>query len=138
MTTPQVAKTLQCIVDAGLKNNPLPLRKGKTVFLGSLIVRSNSTGHVVVDTEHNSTVAKTFSLRAALAISKKYIKQENYDKVLELDKKYEKHHCDCIFYKHMHKKTKSDVKKEIMEHRIYTSEDEIEHCKTVLDRIILN
>lgn len=138
MTTLQTYDTLNKIVEQGLKEHPLPIKKGKTVFLGNLIVRSNRSGHTVVDKEANKTVAKTFSLRAALAVAKNYVQNKSIDLPIDIDKKYEKHYNDCVFYSHGIETTKSEYKKEVLECRLYTSHDEMQHLKTVLDRIILD
>lgn len=138
MTTLQTYNDLSNIVEQGLKEHPLPIKKGKTVFLGNLIVRSNKSGHTVVDKEENKTIAKTFSLRAALAVAKNYVENIPIDLPMDIDKKYEKHFLDCMFYQHGIRVTKSENKKEILETRLCTSHEEIQQLKTVLDRIILN
>lgn len=138
MTTPLAFETLNKIVEQGLKDNPLPYQQGKTIFLGNIIIRNNKHGYVIIDRDQNKTVYKTFSKRAALAIAKNYIEDKSFEKIVNLDQKYEKHSNDCVFYLHNIQNTKDENKKEMLEHRLDTSCFEIQLLKDNLDRIILN
>lgn len=135
----QLANQLQSIIENGIRNNPLPYRKGNSIRIGSMIIRESKTqGYIIFDVSNSKQVSTAYSLAGALAITKKYMSSNTIKEVQYLDTRIEKFSNDCMFYKHTITNTKDELKKEIIEDRYDLAQAEIQKLKYNLENIIFN
>lgn len=134
-----IYKQLETIIEHGIKNNPLPFKKGNSIRVGKIAVRQNrNNNYVVVDIENNKSVGTVLTLRGALALAKSYKKYNELAIIKTLDRKYFKNYNDCIFYKATLAITKDDFKKSIVKDRLEIAEDEMLAMAKSLEDIIFD
>jgi hypothetical protein len=135
----QIADQLQDIIEKGIRNNPMPYRKGNSIRIGKVIVReSKSHGHIIFDAEKNKQIATAYSLTASLAIAKLHLSDKPIKSIQELDRKLVKHSNDCLFYKHILNSTTDQSRKDIVYDRYYVAKDIIDSVKYSLENIIFS
>lgn len=134
-----IINQLQAIIDHGIRNNPLPYRKGNSIRIGSMVIReSKQQGYIIFDASDSKQVSTAYSLAGALAITKKYMSEESIQHAQYLDNKIEKYSNDCMFYKHTMTRTKDNFRKEITIDRYELAKAEIQTLKHDLENIIFN
>jgi hypothetical protein len=132
-------KQLQSIIDNGIKNNPLPYRKGNSIRIGKIVIRESSTqGYIIFDSELSQKVAIAGSLRGAIAVAKKYMQNQDYQQAKFLDMRYVKYLNDSVFYKETVAKSKDPVRKFIAQDRLDIAEDEMLATSKSLEDIIFD
>lgn len=130
---------LQSIIENGIKNNPLPYRKGNSIRIGKIAIReSESHGYIIFDCELQQKVDIVGSLRGAIAVSKQYMQKQDYNYVKFLDKKYLKFLNDSIFYRATLAKTKDPMRKNVARDRLDIAEDEMLAVAKSLEDIIFD
>lgn len=129
---------LQSIIENGIKNNPLPIKKGNSIRIGKIEIRQSRAGYLIFDVEDKMKIDQMLSLRGAIAAGRLYMKNKDYSHVKHLDKQYNKHYMDTMFFKHTIKKSKDDFKKDIVETRLEIAEDAMYDVATNLERIIFD
>lgn len=134
-----VYKQLETIITYGVKDNPLPYKKGNSIRIGKLVIRESKTqGYIIFDCENNKQVDVVSSLRGALAMSILYMKDRDYKTVKVLDQKYFKHYNDAVFYKETIKKTSSESRKMLLEDRLDIAQCTIDSVSKSLEDIIFD
>ena len=84
----QALTELGSIIENNIKNYMIPHQEGKTIRISNVVIRpSKRYGYIVVDITLNKTVATTFSKIAAIAVAKSYLKSNNFQSVLNIDRK---------------------------------------------------
>ena len=135
----QIADQLQDIIENGIRNNPMPYRKGNSIRIGAIVVReSKAHGYIIFDAEKNKQIATAYSLAASLAMAKLYMANKPIKNIQILDRKLTKHSNDCLFYKHILNTTSDQSRKNILYDRYYVAKDEIESAKHSLENIIFS
>lgn len=134
-----IYKHLEDIIENGIRNTPLPFKKGNSIRIGNVVIRQNKNDdYVIVDVEQNKTVGTTLTLRGALALSKSYKKLRKITTIKTLDRKYFKNYNDCVFYKATIANTKDDFKKSIVKDRLEMAQDEMFATAKSLEDIIFD
>lgn len=128
---------LNDIVEQGLENTPLPYKKGNSIRIGNIVIRTSKKGYLIYNTETNKQVCKTFCKASALAIAKNLAEGRNITKrVLDLDHTIQKYYNDALFYKHTIKKTKDEFIKETRGIRLTDALDKTRQARNNLDKFI--
>lgn len=134
-----VYKQLESIIEHGIRNNPLPFKKGNSIRVGKIAIRhSQSNGYVIIDCETNKSLTTALTLRGALALAKSYNKVTELKKIKFLDNKYYKNYNDCIFYKSSIANTSNQIRKAIIQDRLELAEDEMMAVAKSLEDIIFD
>lgn len=132
-------KQLQSIIDNGIKNNPLPYRKGNSIRIGKIVIReSKAQGYIIFDSDLSEKIAIAGSLRGAIAVAKKYLQNQDYQHAQFLDMRYVKYLNDSVFYKETLSKSKDPVRKLVAQDRLDIAEDEILAISKSLEDIIFD
>jgi len=138
--TPKLAKDLENLINNKIDTSYFPYVKGKSIRIGHVIVRETKVGFFLVfDTKENKEIAKMFCKTSAVAIAKSVVKNRGSSaikRIKELDNIISKHFNDALFYKHMMKVTKDDVKYDIAQVRYDISADMTRDAKDKLDSYI--
>lgn len=130
---------LQNIIENGIRNNPVPYRKGNSIRIGAIVIRESKTqGYVLFDAVNNTQISTAYSLAGALAIAKSYMSSQPIEKIQMLDRRLEKHSNDCVFFKHTIKNCSDKIKKTIVIDRYDLAKAEIESINYDLENIIFN
>lgn len=129
---------LQSIIEKGIKDNPLPIKKGNSIRIGKMAIRHSRAGYLLFDVEQQVQVDKMLSLRGAIAATKLYMANKDYHNVKFLDKKYSKYYNDCMFYQETCDKTTDRFKKSTAEIRLEIAEQEMDEVARSLESIIFN
>ena len=138
MINKQILKDLQEIIEDNLDPSMFPYQKGNSIRIGRFVIRQSRAGYLVYDIESNTQIAKTFCKTAAVAFAKGQHKGRDTSRVLDLDKTIEKHYNDCVFYRHIIKKTKDEIKKEITTVRYEIAKSITSDAKQRLDSYIFS
>jgi hypothetical protein len=134
-----IVNDLNEMVIYGLYRNPIPIVKGNSIRIGNIVIRqSKNHGYIVIDTFYNKQLCSVYSKKSAIAVAKKALMNFDYNDVLILDKLYEKHKNDCIFYNHTISKTTKENKKYINEARLQVSLNELDSITRRLEKIIFD
>ena len=137
MKNPQLIEELNALIEKGLSKTHFPYKKGNSIRIGKMIVRTTKHGNLVYDSKTNRQVAHTFSKLEALGIAKTLAHDENRTKrIVELDTVLQKHFLDAMFYKHSMNKTKEDVRRDILQTRYEISADRIEDLREQLSNFL--
>ena len=131
-----ISKTLQELVENGTERNPLPYKKGNSIFIGKCTVRKTKKGYIVF--EAGKQVQMFNTLHGALAMVKCITKKDPSTNVSYLDQMYSKHEEDISFFRHVIEKTNSQNRKEYLEDRLDDSEHRRRLYKNRLEKIIFN
>lgn len=134
-----IVRELDEIITIGLFRTPLPVVKGNSVRIGSIVIRKSKThGYIVLDCLENKQLCHTYSKKSAIAVAQRALKRESFHDILSLDKIYEKHHIDSIFYNYTIEKTDSDARKYANLARLEVSLSELNAIERRLENIIFN
>ena len=57
---------LQSIIENGIKNNPLPIKKGNSIRIGKIAIRQSRAGYLIFDVEDKMKIDQMLSLRGAI------------------------------------------------------------------------
>jgi hypothetical protein len=137
-TINQAVEELERLVESKLPRYDIPYKQGKSIRIGKTIVRrSQRHGYVIIDIEDNAMITNAFCKHGAIAIAKAYNQGKNYDMFAQFDKKVEKHYNDSIFYTYNIMNSKDEQKKQMLEHRLEISQDEISYAYDTLEKFIL-
>lgn len=131
-----ISKKLQQLVEHGTEKNPLPYKKGKTIFVGKCIVRKTKQGFLVF--KEGKQIGLFNTLHGALASVKCITNDNSYFQVIHLDKMLSKYEEDIMFYKHGVENTKIEFKKENLEIRLSDSSYKKKIYLDRLENIIFN
>jgi len=133
----KIIKELESILDNNLDESLFPYKKGNSIRIGFVAIRKTKYDYAVFDCRENAMIAKTFCMSSAVAIARSLVKGSNVtNKILDLDKDVEKNYIDCIFYKHIIKNSKDEIKKEITQTRYEIAKHKTQSIKTKLDQYI--
>lgn len=133
-----LSKKLEELIDTNIDGVNIPYVKGNSIRLKNIVVRKNKTSWLVYDIEHNKQLANFFCRTSALAYANDVLKKRNRQrKIVELDKIIEKNYKDCMFYLHSMKKTRDNLKKDIIKTRYDISYAKTKSAAENLERIIL-
>ena len=139
MINKQILKELQEIIEDNLDPSMFPYQKGNSIRIGKFVIRDSRAGFLIYDIESNRQVAKTFCKTAAIALAKNLTKgKDNTKRVLDLDRIIEKHYNDCVFYKNTIKKTKDELRKEVITVRYEIAKSITSDAKKRLDSFIFS
>lgn len=137
MNSQKLANELKNIVERGLEDLPVPYVKGNSIRIGSNVVRITKHGNLVYNIKDNKKIAHTFSKTAAIAVAKTCQKNNSYLKQLMLlDNEVAKHVNDALFYKNSLRKTKDDMRLDILETRLDISMNRAYDAKRQLEQFI--
>jgi hypothetical protein len=132
-----IIKDLEEIIESQLDAVAFPYKKGKSVRIGTMVVRETKNGYLVYDTTNNKQVARTFCKTSAIAIAKTKAKGlDILSKALEYDRVIEKNYNDALFYKHTIKKSSEAIVRETRRMRLEIAIDRTRWAKDHLDRFI--
>lgn len=126
----KLLKDFEDILNASLEALPLPYKKGNSIRIGQYAIRDTKWGYKIFDCKENKQIAETFSKSGALALARSLVLGKNKtNAILDIDKEIEKWYNDCIFYKNTLRKSKDELRKDIVLTRY-----EIARYKTTLAR----
>ena len=92
---------LENLISDGLKKHPLPLVKGNSIRIANVVIRySKSKGFLLFDCKKQIPLGTLNHKASAIGFALKYVKNNGYSKIFDLDDKLLKHHNDCMFYEH--------------------------------------
>ena len=132
-----IIRELETIIEEGLKDAPIPIKKGNSIRIKWMVIRESRYGYLVYDAKTNMQVARTFSRATAIAIAKNMAEGKDVTKrVLELDVVIQKNYNDAIFYKNTIKKAKDEVTRATRECRLELAMDKTQRAKQELDKFI--
>ncbi len=131
-------KQLRTIIEKGIKDNPLPIKKGNSIRIGKVVIRQSRSGYLIFDVKDKTQIDMMESLRGAIAASKLYMVDKDYRHVKILDKQYNKHYMDTVFFKNTLKNTVDEQKKDITETRLEIAEIAAQDAASNLERIIFD
>jgi|TARA_B110000503_G_scaffold11409_1_gene15492 ATP-dependent protease HslVU (ClpYQ) peptidase subunit len=136
MNNQKIKQELEEIISSGLAKTPLPMIQNNSIRIGKIIITPKEDGFRVYNLSSKTSLGKTYSRNAALAIAKICAQGECLNslvqEILDLDQYYQKYDTDCTFYNHTIKRTKDDFKKDIIETRYY---DALERKYSAVDKI---
>ena len=135
------AKQLEEIINAGLKEIPIPYEKGNSIRIKHIIVRKHSNGYRIFDCRCNKHIETVFCKTAAVAIAKGLAENKNYgiDNIVSLDQDVCKHYNDALYAKRSMKnaenddvRTTAEIKYDIAVDKAWYALDQIE--KFIFDK----
>ena len=133
----KVAEELKRLIEENIDPSMFPYCKGNSIRIGKIIIRENRHGFNIYDMKEKQQITCTFSKTAAVAIAKNLAKgQDVIDRVLILDKIIEKNFTDAVFYAHIVRTTKDEVKRDISEVTLDIAKAKTEDAKDHLDYLI--
>tara|TARA_E500000178_G_scaffold304006_1_gene314544 strand:+ start:4073 stop:4498 length:426 start_codon:yes stop_codon:yes gene_type:complete len=139
--TSELASRLESLINSKIQDYPLPLVNGNSIRIKNYVVRySKKAGAwLVYDCKDHIQVGKFFAKTSAIAYAKVNASDNANlsSTVNRLDHALSKHYQDCVFYNHGMKKTKDDVKYDILSTRFDISYSIAREVKSQLDDIIL-
>lgn len=134
-----LVKELEKLINDSIDKSVIPYVKGKTIYIGKMVVRPSRHGYAVFNTETNSLVSKTFCKTSAVALAKSLAHGKNFtSQIKELDHLITKYYNDCIFYKYTMNKTDDEIRREVAEMRYEIARDKTDMAKQKLDTIIFS
>lgn len=135
----QVVDDLKFILNDKIKRYNLPIVTKNSIRIGKILIRANKEeNYIVIDTEKNISIAKTFSKLAAIATAKNAVDPIKINLIKTYDAQIEKHFRDLQFYNAVIKNTEDFYRKTALEIRLEFSKSKIDAAKHALDRIILD
>ena len=117
---------------------PLPVVKGKTTFIGNVVIRESDSGFHIFDTKKKERVCTTLTKHGAIGVAKKYTSNSRIDNILFYDKKLSKHQNDKVFFKNSLQQTTNDNRKEILKIRLDESSTQVNQMRNLLEDIIFS
>jgi hypothetical protein len=134
-----LTKQLSHIIDVGTKKNPLPMKKGNSIRVGTIAIRySANKGYLLFDCEQSKQVCLALSKPGALAIAKLYNAKKDYRHAIVNDREYDKHDTDCIFYEHLISSTTDNFRLDLAHIRLEVSEARRNNSYRILEGIIFD
>lgn len=138
--TPELAKELKNLINNKIDTSYFPYVKGKSIRIGHVIVReTRAQFFLVFDTKENKEIGKMFCKTSAVALARAVVIGLNkvaVNDIKRLDEVIGKQFTDAIFYKHIIKVTKDNLKREIAEMRYEIAAETTKTCKDKLDTFI--
>lgn len=132
-----IINELESIIERGLEDSVIPVKKGNSIRIGQTVIRESRNGFLIYDLKTNKQIARTFFKTSAIAIAKKYAEGKDVVKrALALDSILLKHYNDAIFYKNTIKKTSDCLIKESRQCRLQIAMDKTQKAKEELDKFI--
>lgn len=130
---------IKSLIDFGAKKYPIPYKAGNAIRLGPVVLRRRKDNtYILFDSIEQTPISTTYSKHGALALAKLYASKQNINPATELDRQYQKHDTDAMFYQHNYKVTVNDNKKELMENRLDLSLASLSSVVTRLEQIIFS
>jgi len=139
MINQQLIKSLeQMINEASFDETLFPVQRGNNIQIKNYRIYAFKNKYVIKSIDTRERIAETFCKASALAIAKNLAKNKRFDisKILYLDKKIEKHFFDSMFFKNSIEKSKSSIKKGVIETRLDIAIQETASAKNILDKFI--
>jgi len=134
-----LTKQLSHIIDVGTKKNPLPMKKGNSIRVGTIAIRySANKGYLLFDCEQSKQVCLALSKPGALAIAKLYNAKFDLHSAIQADKEYAKHETDCMFYENLIKNTTDSFKIDLAYIRLEVSEARRDSSYRFLEGVIFD
>lgn len=134
-----LARELERIIEEGLDRSHIPYVKGNSIRIKHLVIRKSAAGWLIYDTKTNKQLNRYFSKAAALAAAKCLAAgNDQSQKINYLDRMIEKNYNDSLFYRNSIKKSKTNLKKEIVLNRLEIAIAATESARGSLDRIIFS
>jgi hypothetical protein len=134
-----LTKQLSHIIDVGTKKNPLPMKKGNSIRVGTIAIRySANKGYLLFDCEQSKQVCLALSKPGALAIAKLYNAKKDYRHAIVNDREYDKHDTDCIFYEHLISSTTDNFRLDLAHIRLEVSKARRNNSYRILEGIIFD
>lgn len=133
-----ISNDLKNIIQSGLIKTPLPVVKGKSTFIGKVVIRESATGYHIFDMHKKERVCTTLTKHGALGVAKKYLNDKDISTIIRYDKHLSKHENDQMFYKHNLKHTNKKEKVDILRTRLDISKMHVDQTKSLLEEIIFS
>ena len=136
MNKKNLAKEFEDIVTAGLNSVHIPYQKGNSIRIGSIVIRKNKHGFLVIDLKEQKQITKTFFKTSAVALAKALTENRpgnNVEEIKKLDSMLLKHYNDAMFYNHTIKVTKDIFRREAIRSRYDLSLEHTRQIKNNLD-----
>jgi hypothetical protein len=133
-TNPEIIKTLNEIMEAGLSEYPVPFKKGNSVRIKNVVMRKNGKGYHVFNLIDKQHVIFTPSKTTALAVAHCTAHGLDYHvtDIRRLEEKMSKYYNDAIFYKYTVEHSKDEVRADSAQMRFEIAIDE---CMRIRDQI---
>jgi hypothetical protein len=133
-TNPEIIKTLNEIMEAGLAEYPVPFKKGNSVRIKNVVMRKNGKGYHVFNLIDKQHVIFTPSKTTALAVAHCTAHGLDYHvtDIRRLEEKMSKYYNDAIFYKYTVEHSKDEVRADSAQMRFEIAIDE---CMRIRDQI---
>ena len=130
---------LENLISNGLKKHPLPLVKGNSIRIANVVIRhSKQKGFLLFDCKKQIPLGTLNHKASAIGFALKYVKNNGYSKIFDLDDKLLKHNNDCMFYEHtIYSKNASESKKAVAEARYELSKEQADIIIEELYDIVL-
>ena len=129
---------LQVIVNNKIPAYNLPVHSGKSIRIGSLIVRNSKRfGYIIIDTATNKSIDTAYSKHGAVALANAHLKNTSVREIKRCDKIIQKNLNDSYFYVNSITKTSDEIKQCILESRLEIAQNNIDYAKIFLDQFIL-
>jgi hypothetical protein len=133
-TNPEIIKTLNEIMEAGLAEYPVPYKKGNSIRIKNVVMRKNGKGYHVFNLIDKQHVIFTPSKTTALAVAHCTAHGLDYavTDIRRLEEKLSKYYNDAIFYKYTVEHSKDEVRADSAQMRFEIAIDE---CMRIRDQI---
>jgi len=133
-TNPEIIKTLNEIMEAGLAEYPIPYKKGNSIRIKNVVMRKNGKGYHVFNLIDKQHVIFTQSKTTALAVAHCTAHGLDYhvEDIRRLEEKMSKYYNDAIFYKYTVEHSKDEVRADSAQMRFEIAIDE---CMSIRDQI---
>ena len=117
----------------------MPYVDGRFVIIGSYRIKKHDGCYEVREAKSRSLLYTTFSLDAAIAISKRLNTNNimNVENILNLDKSLEKNLNDSLFFKRTLKTAKNSVTRDVAEIRYDIAKEKVDVAKNKLYEFII-
>jgi hypothetical protein len=133
-----ISNDLKNIIQSGLIKTPLPIVKGKSTFIGKVVIRESASGYHIFDMQKKERVCTALTKHGALCVAKKYLNDKDISSILMYDKNLSKHENDNVFYRHNLKHSNTKEKIDILRTRLDISKNQVEQIKSLLEEIIFS
>jgi len=137
---PSILQNLNSIIESGISDYPIPMKKGNSIRIKNAVVRSNKYGHHVFDLKAKRHIGYSNHKTTAVAMAHcvAHNKEEYLLDIARLDHKLSKYYNDAVFYKHSMEKTNDDDRYEAIQMRYEIALDECYRLKEQIETFIFD
>lgn len=136
MINEKLLNDLEEILNGSIDPVMFPYQKGNSLRIGKYAIRLNKGRYKIFNCETNALEAIMFCKSSAVALAKTLSKGHETKQIHDIDRHIQKWYNDCVFYKYTMRKTKDDLKYDVVATRYDIARENTDRARQRLDKYI--